>query len=254
MADVKEGRKRVAVVDNLIKRLRAKGELNIQPVRHFGPKYGQRHNPYANGVKKYELTGAGIYREDIACANTPGSNSTATSPHNHNSNCSSTTNGSINSTTEGHRPQLNQTSSTASSCKNQMNAKSSRSLQIGGRSGGQMRRFRKSVFASSSYATNDLFSSANVPAIDGHMPHIRRVGDDRLGSRDRADGERDMCVDIQHASGIINVMGSSNGSSPTSDHYGPGDDMVSIVQGDEAGQSDMYLCRLDNGFAQETTL
>lgn len=34
----------------------------------------------------------------------------------------------------------------------------------------------------------------------------------------------------------------------------PGDDLVSVVEGDEAGQSDMYLCRLDNGFAQETTL
>lgn len=214
MADIKEGRKRVAVVDNLIKRLRASGELNIQPVRHFGPKYGQRHNPYANGVKKYELTGVGIYREDIACANTTSPTTTASSE--------STTSNSTTASTAGQKRQTSNRNS------NRETSSSSYS-----RSGGQVRRSRR-VTGNNRRNSNEFTYPASI------------VGDE-MTSGDY------LAADTRAGEGLLLGIGIENSCSSEEQALGA-DDLVDVVQGDKAGQSDMYLCRLDNGFAQETTL
>lgn len=211
MADVKEGRKRVAVVDNLIKRLRASGELNIQPVRHFGPKYGQRHNPYANGVKKYELTGVGIYREDIACSTTAEPNESESS---------------AKSTTKGQKRSASKKST-----------RNSASSLAGANAPPRKVRRVPSSSKTALVQQNDFTHPASI------VGHEMTSGDYLTGVARSADSL---------------LLGIGIDSSCTAEDQtltgGHSDVLVDVVQGDEAGQSDVYLCRLDNGFAQETTL
>lgn len=58
-------RRRCAAVDRLLEQLRSNGQLEIRPVPRHGRRPGEnRHNPYEAGVKRYEMTGMGIYRDD----------------------------------------------------------------------------------------------------------------------------------------------------------------------------------------------
>lgn len=60
-------RRSCAAVDRLLDQLRQSGRLEIRPVPRHGRRPGQaRHNPYEAGVKRYEMSGMGIYNDDNA--------------------------------------------------------------------------------------------------------------------------------------------------------------------------------------------
>lgn len=64
--DPQNGRLRVAVVEKHLENLKAAGNFRIRPVPYFKPKIRtKRHNPYEDGIRKYELNGRGVYRRDL---------------------------------------------------------------------------------------------------------------------------------------------------------------------------------------------